>query len=78
MDLSIVGTPNILDDPEHARHFVMSMVELLSSHTEQRKRLDEENDEIRNRLQIHDRELKEMLTERVKMITTMQTVFDEN
>ena len=78
VDLSGVGTPNILDDQEHARHFVMSVVELLSSHTEQMEKLDEENDEIRSKLQIHDRELKEMLTEREKMTTTMQTVFDEN
>ena len=74
----ITEAPNILNDPEQARYFVMSVVELLSSHTEEIKKLDEENKEIHSELQIYDRELKETVTEKKHLTSTMEKLSVEN
>ena len=74
----ITETPNILNDPEQARHFVMSVVELLSSHTEEMKKLGEENYEMHSELKNQGRELKEMVTEKKHLTSTMKKLSVEN
>ena len=74
----IAETPNILNGPEQVRHFVMSITELLSSHTEEMKKLGEENNEMRSELQNQGRELKEMVTEKKHLTSTMEKLSVEN
>ena len=72
------GTPVVLNDPEHSRQFVMSVVELFTSHAQKMDALGKENDKMHRKLQIHDGEMVKLSTEKEKMANEMRKLRGDN